>query len=166
MIKPRLGKDVLIGKNVQFGEDVVIWNFVIIGDNTRIDDGTIISSFVDIGKNVSIGKNCSIQAHVTISNECKIGDNVFIGPNSSILNDKFPQNELLTPPIIENNVIIGGCSSILPNIKINANSVVAAGSTVTKDVAAETVVKGIPARYMMTKKEYQEKKLDFLKKKR
>ena len=69
----------------------------------------------------------------------------------------FPKSKLLTPPIIENNVVIGGCSIILPNIKINTNSVIAAGSIVTKDVISGTVVKGTHAKKMMTKNEYQKK---------
>jgi len=158
-----MGKGVIIGKNVQFGENVVIWNYVVIGDNTQIGDMTCIGSFCDIGKNVFIGKNCNIQAHVTISNGCKIGNNVFIAPNSSILNDKFPISKPLTPPIVKDNVIIGGGSVILPNITISEKSVVAAGSVVTKDVAPETVVKGIPAKPTMTRKEYETKKKAFIK---
>jgi acetyltransferase-like isoleucine patch superfamily enzyme len=162
MFKPKTGKGVIIGEHVQFGKDVVIWNYVVIGDNTRIGDGTRIGSFCDIGKNVIIGKNCIIQAHVTISNECKLGDNVFIGPNSSLLNDKFPHSRCLTPSIIEDNVVIGGCVTILPNVTISKNSVIAAGSVVTKDVPPETVVKGIPAKLMMTRQEYEIKRKAFI----
>ncbi|MCK4482417.1 N-acetyltransferase [Candidatus Bathyarchaeota archaeon] len=163
MQKVKLGKGVIIGENVQFGEDVVVWNYVIIGDNTKIDDGTHVGSFCDVGKNVMIGKNCNVQAHVTISNGCRIGNNVFIAPNSSILNDRFPQSEPITPPIIEDDAIIGGCVVILPNTTIGKRSVVAAGSVVTKDVAPEMVVKGVPAKPMMTRKEYAAKKKVFTK---
>jgi acetyltransferase-like isoleucine patch superfamily enzyme len=162
MAIPRKGRGVIIGKNVQFGKDVVIWNYVVIGDNTKIGDGTKIGSFCDIGKDVIIGKNCIIQAHVTISNECQLGDNVFIGPNSSLLNDKFPHSRCLTPSIIKDNVIIGGCVTILPNVTVNKNSVVAAGSVVTKDVPPETVVKGVPAEIMMTKAQYITKRRKFI----
>lgn len=162
MSTPQKGKGVIIGKNVEFGKDVAIWNYVVIGDNTKIGDGTRIGSFCDIGKNVVIGKNCIIQAHVTISNECKLGDNIFIGPNSSLLNDKFPHSRCLTPSIIEDNVIIGGCVTILPNVTVHKNSVVAAGSVVTKDVPSNTVVKGIPAKPMMTKQEYEAKRKAFI----
>lgn len=164
MQKPKLGKGVITGKKVQFGKNVTVWNYVVIGDNTKIGDGTRIGSFCDIGKNVIIGKNCNIQTHVTISNECKIGNNVFIAPNSTILNDKFPVSEPLTPPNIKDDVIIGGCSVILPNITIGEKAVIAAGSVVTKNVAPETVVKGIPAKPMMTRKEYETKKKLFLSK--
>lgn len=164
MPKPKMGKGVIVGKKVLFGEKVIVWNYVVIGDNTRIGDGTRIGSFCDIGKVVSIGKNCNIQTHVTISNGCKIGNNVFIAPNSTLLNDKFPVSERLTPPIIKDNAIVGGCAVILPGVTIGEDAVVAAGSVVTKDVAAKTVVKGVPAKPVMTRKEYEAKKKSYVEK--
>jgi acetyltransferase-like isoleucine patch superfamily enzyme len=162
MAEPRIGKGVIIGGNVHFGKDIVIWNYVVIGDNTKIGDGTRVGSFCDIGKDVIVGKNCIVQAHVTISNECRLGNNVFIGPNSSLLNDKFPHSKCLTPSIIEDNVIVGGCVTILPNVTIGKDSVIAAGSVVTKDVPRETVVKGVAAERMMTRKEYDSKREEFI----
>ena len=159
---PKMGIGVIVGKNVQFGRDVTIWNYVVIGDNTRVGDGTRIGSFCDIGRNVVIGKNCIIQAHVTISNECQIGDNVFIGPNTSLLNDKFPHSKCLTPSVIKDNVVIGGCVTVLPNVTVHENAVVAAGSVVTRDVPPNTVVKGVPAKPMMTRQEYETKRKKFI----
>jgi len=161
MSTPKMGEGVVVGKNVYFGKNVVIWNFVVIGDNARIGDGTRIGSFCDIGKGVVIGKNCNIQTHVIISNGCVIGDNVFMAPNSTLLNDKFPVSEHLTPPTIKDNVIIGGCSVILPNVTINEDAVVAAASVVTRDVAKGMVVKGTPAKPTMTRAEYEAKKKVF-----
>jgi len=163
MSKPKIGTGLIIGKNVQFGKNVTIWNYVVIGDDTKIGDGARIGSFCDIGKKVIIGKNCIIQAHVTISSECKLGDNIFIGPNSSLLNDKFPHSKCLTPSIIRDNVVIGGCVTILPSITVGENSVIAAGSVVTKNIPPETVVKGIPAERMMTRREYEMKRKAFIK---
>jgi maltose O-acetyltransferase len=68
----------------------------------------------------------------------------------------------LTPSIIEDNVIVGGCVTILPNVTVNKDSVIAAGSVVTKDVPKETVVKGVPAETMMTRKEYEAKRTQFI----
>jgi acetyltransferase-like isoleucine patch superfamily enzyme len=164
MSKPKVGQGVIVGKNVVFGENVVVWNYVVIGDNTKIGSETRIGSFCDIGKDVILGKNCNIQTHVTISNSCTVGDNVFIAPNSTLLNDKFPVSECLTPPIIEDDAVIGGCVAILPNVKVGKGAVVAAGSVVTKDVPPGTVVKDVPAIPVMTKKEYDEKKKAFVEK--
>lgn len=164
--KPKTGLGVIIGKNVEFGREVTIWNYVVIGDNTRIGSRTRIGSFCDIGRNVVIGSNCIIQAHVTISNECKIGNDVFIGPNTSLLNDRFPHSRCLTPSIVEDDVVIGGCVTILPNVIIHEKAVVAAGSVVTRDVPPRTVVKGIPAKPMMTREEYETKRMKFIKARR
>jgi acetyltransferase-like isoleucine patch superfamily enzyme len=163
MSRPRLGKGVIAGEKVEFGEDVVIWNYVVIGDKTRIGDETCVGSFCDIGKDVVIGKNCNIQAHVTISNGCKIGNNVFIAPNSSLLNDRYPVSSKLTPPIVRYHVVIGGGTTILPGVTINEDSAVAAGSVVTKDVPKRVVVKGVPAEKVMTIEEYRAKRETFIK---
>jgi len=165
MQQPKTGKGVIIGANVQFGRDVVVWNYVVIGDNTKIGDGTCIGSFVDIGKNVVIGKNCNIQAHVTVSNECILGDNVFIAPNSSLLNDKYPKSSLLTSPVVKDNVVIGGVT-VLPDVVLGENSVIGGGSLVTKNVPAGKVLMGVPAKEVMTKKQYEAKREAFIKEKK
>lgn len=159
---PKKGEGVIVGKDVQLGDDITIWNYVVIGDRTKIGDGARLGSFCDIGKDVVIGRNCNIQAHVTISNECKLGDKVFIGPNTTLLNDRFPDSERLRPAIIESNAIIGGCVTILPDVTVGKNSVIAAGSVVTKDVPSHTVVKGLPATPMMTRKTYEKKRKDYI----
>jgi UDP-2-acetamido-3-amino-2,3-dideoxy-glucuronate N-acetyltransferase len=162
MHKPNLGVGTVIGANVQTGQNVTIWNYVVIGDNTKIGDGTIIGSFCDIGKNVTLGKNCNIQAHVTISNGCILGDDVFVAPNTSLLNDKYPKSDLLTPPKIKNNAIIGGGVTILPNVTVGEKAVVGGGSVVAKDVAPRTVVAGAPAKFVMNLDEYEAKREEFI----
>lgn len=163
MLKPKMGKGVVTGESVTFGKNVTVWNYVVIGDNAKIGDGTVIGSFCDIGKNVIIGKGCSIQAHVTISNECTIGDFVFIAPNTSLLNDKYPKSNTLTPVIVKNHAIIGGGVTILPGVTIEEDSIVGGGSVVTRDIPAKTVVMGVPARPAMTLQAYEAKRNAFLK---
>ena len=166
MATSKKGQGIITGKNVQLGENVTIWNYVVIGDNTKVGDGSLIGSFCDIGKDVVLGKNCSIQAHVTISNGCLLGDNVFIAPNSSLLNDKYPKCDFMTPPIIKNNVKIGGGVTVLPNVVIYENSVIGGGSVVSKDVPAGKVWAGCPAREVMNLEKYEAKRAAFIGSKR
>ncbi|MGD0996118.1 MAG: acyltransferase [Candidatus Bathyarchaeia archaeon] len=162
MLNPKRGTGIVTGSNVEIGKNVAIWNYVVIGDNTKIGDGTIIGSFCDIGKNVVLGKNCNIQAHVTISNGCILGNNVFIAPNSSLLNDKYPKSSFMTPPVIKDNVVIGGGVTILPDVTVGEKAVIGGGSVVTKNVPPRTVATGVPATVVMTLEEYEAKRDAFI----
>ena len=162
MLNPKKGIGIVTGADVKIGINVVIWNYVVIGDNTKIGDGTFIGSFCDIGKDVVLGKNCNIQAHVTISNGCILGDNVFIAPNSSLLNDKYPKSLFLTPPVIKDNVVIGGGVTILPDVTIGEKAVIGGGSVVTKNVPPRTVSAGDPAKIVMALEYYEAKRDAFI----
>ncbi|KAA1181932.1 sugar O-acetyltransferase [Paenibacillus sp. B2(2019)] len=110
--------------------------------------------YTDFGKNITVGKNvffntgCSFQDRGGIN----IGDGTMIGMNVTIatLNHGLPlETRNVTypsPVIIGDNVWIGSNATILPGVKIGDNSVVAAGAVVTKDVPANTVVAGVPAK--------------------
>ena len=83
-----------------------------------------------------------------------ICDNVLIGPNVSLVSENHPidptqRKSLIGKPIvIKNNAWIGASATILPGITVGENSIVAAGSIVTKDVPDNTMVAGNPAKYM------------------
>jgi acetyltransferase-like isoleucine patch superfamily enzyme len=87
---------------------------------------------------------------------------VFIAPNSSLLNDKYPRSNLLTAPIVKDKVVIGGGVTILPSVILGENSVIGAGSVVTKNVRRGKVLMGVPAKEIMTKEEYEAKRESFL----
>lgn len=110
----------------------------------------------DYGCNIHIGDNFFANFNLTILDEAevRIGDNVFIGPNVSMYTACHPLNpeerntgvEWAEPITIGNNVWIGGSATILPGITIGDNAVIGAGSVVTRDVEANTVVVGNPAK--------------------
>ncbi len=110
----------------------------------------------DYGCNIHIGNNFFANFNLTILDEAPvtIGDNVFIGPNVSIYTACHPIEanvrntgvEWAEPVTIGNSVWIGGSATILPGVTIGDNCVIGAGSVVTKDVPANTVVGGNPAR--------------------
>jgi acetyltransferase-like isoleucine patch superfamily enzyme len=145
--------------NVQVGKEVKIYNFVN-AYGCSIDDGSKIGSFVEIQKGVRVGKNCKISSHTFICEGVIIRDGVFVGHNVSFINDKFPravnadgslQTEAdwqLIETIVEERASIGTGSTIMGGITIGRNAIVGAGSVVTKDVPANAVVAGNPARVL------------------
>ncbi|MGL4337403.1 MAG: sugar O-acetyltransferase [Turicibacter sp.] len=111
--------------------------------------------YCDLGYNIHVGNNFYSGYNCTILDmaEVRIGDNCMLAPNVSIYtagHSLDPQNRTKSgygsSVIIGNDVWIGGNSVILPGVEIGDNSVVAGGSVVTKDIPANVVVAGNPAK--------------------
>lgn len=110
--------------------------------------------YIDYGKPVNIGKRCFIQQCCTFFGRggITIGNDVFIGPKVNLItinHDPDPDNRSATygrPIVIEDKVWIGINSTVLPGVRIGYGAIVGAGSVVTKDVPAMTIVAGNPAR--------------------
>ena len=108
----------------------------------------------DCGKNIHIGENVFINANCVMQDQggVYIGDNAFIGHNVCILtlnHDFDPEkraNLYPNPVHIGNSAWLGSNATILPGITIGDGAVVAAGAVVTKDVPANTIVAGVPAK--------------------
>jgi maltose O-acetyltransferase len=108
------------------------------------------------GQNIHIGDHVYLNVLCTIldCNEVHIGHNVMIGPAVQIYTAAHmlqaePRNrgwEEAKPIVIEDNVWLGGAAVLLPGVRIGQNSVVGAGSVVTRNVPPDTVVAGNPAR--------------------
>jgi UDP-2-acetamido-3-amino-2,3-dideoxy-glucuronate N-acetyltransferase len=144
-------------------ETAIIDIGAIIGINTKIWHFTHICSKAKIGKNVTIGQNCYIDNNVIIGDNCKIQNNVsiydgviiknnvFIGPSVVFTNDLYPKSHHHNgwekkKTIIENNVSIGANCTIICNNTIHENSLIGAGSVVTKDISANYLAYGNPAK--------------------
>lgn len=146
-----------IAPDVKLGKGVRIFNFVNMY-GCEVDDDSKIGAFVEIQKGVKIGKNCKISSHTFICEGVTIEDNVFVGHNVSFINDKLPratnpdgsmQSEAdwkVTPTIVRKGASIGTSATILCGVTIGENAIIGAGSVVTKDVPANTIVAGVPAR--------------------
>lgn len=152
-----IANDVKLGKNVNIFDFVNLYGCEI-GDNSKI------GSFVEIQKGAKIGSNCKISSHTFVCEGVNIDDNVFVGHNVTFINDKYPRSttangQLQTendwvciPTLIRRGASIGSGATILCGITIGENAIIGAGSVVTKDVPANTIVAGNPAR-MMKKRE-------------
>ncbi len=148
---------ICIAPDVKLGEHVKLSRFINlygceIGDNTKV------GAFVEIQKNARVGKNCKISSHTFICEGVDIEDGVFIGHSVTFINDSYPRavtpdGELQTEQdwavertVVKRGASIGSGSTILSNVVIGENAIVGAGSVVTKDVPANAIVAGNPAK--------------------
>ena len=121
--------------------------------------------YTDFGKNITVGKNVFINAccHFQDQGGITLGDNCLVGHNVvfATLNHGFAPEErqsmLPAPIVVERNVWIGSNSTILQGVTIGDNSIIAAGSVVTKDVPANAIVAGVPARFIRSISPEEEK---------
>src|SRR5678809_1225199 len=141
--------DVKLGAGVKiFQPDLVNLYGCSIGADTKI------GAFVEIQKNAAIGARRKISSHSFICEGVTLEDEVFVGHNVTFINDRFPrattgdgklQTEsdwVCVPTLVKRGASIGSSATILCGITIGEGAIIGAGSVVTKDVAAHTVVAG------------------------
>jgi acetyltransferase-like isoleucine patch superfamily enzyme len=147
-----IAPDVKLGKGVKLSKFINMYGCTI-GDDTKI------GAFVEIQKNASVGRRCKISSHTFVCEGVTIEDNVFIGHGVMFINDIYPRatanGELQTEAdwkvertVIKNGASIGTGATILANVTIGENAIVGAGSVVTKNVPANTIVAGNPAKVL------------------
>jgi acetyltransferase-like isoleucine patch superfamily enzyme len=148
-----------IAPSVKLGKDVKLSSFINLY-GCEIGDETKIGAFVEVQKNARVGRCCKISSHTFVCEGVDIEDNVFIGHNVAFINDTYPRAATATGGLqteadwkVEKTVVrkgasIGSGCTILSKITIGENAIVGAGSVVTKDVPANAIVAGNPARVL------------------
>lgn len=112
--------------------------------------------YTDFGKNIRIGEDvfinacCHFQDHggITIGDGCQIGHNVVFATLNHELAPERRKTTRPAPIVLGRNVWVGSNATILQGVTIGDNAVVAAGAVVNKDVAPNTVVGGVPAKFI------------------
>lgn len=145
-----------VGDGLRTGHHAIIREENKIGNNFCLWSNSIVDYGCKIGNNVKIHCNCYIAQFTTIE------DDVFIGPGTVTCNDLHPgckkSRECLRGPVIKRGARIGANVTILPYVKIGQNSLIGAGSVVTKDIPADLVACGNPARVVRKVNEVKCKK--------
>lgn len=148
-----------IAPDVKLGKDVRLSKFINLY-GCEVGDETKIGAFVEIQKNAHIGRRCKISSHTFICEGVTIEDNVFVGHGVTFINDSYPRATTLDGALqteedwkVETTVVkrgasIGSGSTILSNVSIGENSIVGAGSVVTRNVPPNVIVAGNPARML------------------
>jgi acetyltransferase-like isoleucine patch superfamily enzyme len=134
--------------DVDIGDDTIVRDFVNLY-GCRIGKGCRIAAYAEIQRGVTIGDRCKVEAFAFIPSGVTIEDEVFIGPHVCFTNDRIPKavgDWEITPTLVRKGASVGANSTIICGVTIGENALVGAGSVVTKDVPANTVVAGNPAK--------------------
>jgi UDP-2-acetamido-3-amino-2,3-dideoxy-glucuronate N-acetyltransferase len=148
-----------IAPDVKLGENVKIYAFVNLY-GCEIGDESRVGTFVEIQKGAKIGKRVKVSSHTFICEGVTIEDEVFIGHGVMFINDKYPRATTETgepqsasdwvcvPTLVKKRASIGSNATILCGVTIGEGAIVGAGSVVTKNIPAWTIVAGNPARVL------------------
>ncbi|WP_434931427.1 WxcM-like domain-containing protein [Shewanella sp. HL-SH5] len=133
-----------IGNNTNVWQFCVVLPGAVIGSNCNVCANSLIENDVIIGDNVTI------KSGVQIWDGIHVEDNVFIGPNVTFTNDKRPRSKVYPDAylktVVKKGSSIGANATILPGITIGENSMVGAGSVVTRNIPDNAIVMGNPAK--------------------
>lgn len=141
-------------QSTNIGADTTVWQFCVILKEAVIGRNCNINCQVFIENDVIIGDHVTIKPGVQIWDGLRIEDNVFIGPNVTFTNDRYPRSkqypEEFQQTRIKNGASIGANATVLGGVTIGENALIGAGSVVTKDVPANELWVGNPARKIKT----------------
>lgn len=139
-----------ICESVNVGAGTRIWAFAHVLPGARIGIDCNICDGVFIENDVIVGDRVTIKSGVQLWDGIRLGDDVFVGPNATFTNDPFPRSrQWLSSTVtttVESGASIGANATILPGVTVGSGAMVGAGSVVTKDVPANAIVYGNPAR--------------------
>jgi len=132
------------------GADTFVWQFSVILKGAQIGKKCNVNCLVFIENDVIIGNEVTIKSGVQIWDGIRIYDNVFIGPNVTFTNDRYPRSKQypkeFQQTIINKGASIGANATVLGGVTIGENALIGAGSVVTKDVPANELWVGNPAK--------------------
>ena len=141
-------------EDCQIGEDTIVRDYVNLY-GCKIGRACKIAAYVEIQRGVTIGDRCKVEAFAFIPSGVTIEDEVFIGPHACFTNDRVPKavgDWEVTQTHVKKGASIGANATIICGVTIGEDALVGAGAVVTKDVPANAVVIGTPARILRSRR--------------
>jgi UDP-2-acetamido-3-amino-2,3-dideoxy-glucuronate N-acetyltransferase len=155
---PRIHATADVAASAQIAEGAAIWHYAQVREDCVIGENVIIGRGAYVGNGVRVGANSKIQNYALVYEPAVLEDGVFIGPGVILTNDEYPRavnpdgsqksgsDWEATGVTIRRGASIGAGSICVAPVEIGAWALVAAGSTVTKNVPAFALVAGVPAK--------------------
>ena len=157
-VLPMSGSDVrvhptaIVEAGAEVGAGSTVWHHAHVRDGARIGCDCVIGKNVYVDTGTAVGDRCKLQNNVNVYQGVYIGDDVFVGPGATFTNDRVPRAFNADWQVVETHVhdgaSIGANATIVCGVTLGRYSMIAAGATVTGDVAAHQLVAGIPARHL------------------
>jgi acetyltransferase-like isoleucine patch superfamily enzyme len=148
---PRVHETAIVEGGATIGEGTSVWH------HSHVRSGAVLGADCVLGKNVYVdadvvvGDRCKLQNNVSVYHGVTIGNDVFVGPAVTFTNDLVPRafnaDWRVTPTAVHDGASIGANATIVCGTTLGEYCMVAAGATVTRDVAPYELVRGTPARH-------------------
>jgi len=147
-----------VDASAHIAQGVTIWHYAQVREDCFVGENVVIGRGVYLGNGVQIGSDCKIQNYSLIYEPSVLEAGVFIGPGVILTNDQYPRavnpdgsqksasDWEATGVTVREGASIGAGSICIAPIEIGAWALVAAGSTVTRNVPAFALMAGVPAK--------------------
>ncbi len=142
----------IVEDGAHVGAGTSVWHHAHVRAGSHIGTDCVIGKNVYIDTQAVVGDRCKLQNNVSVYHGVYLGDDVFVGPSATFTNDLVPRAFNTNWKIVETHVMngasIGANATVVCGTTLGEYSMVAAGATVTRDVAAHQLVAGTPARHL------------------
>jgi acetyltransferase-like isoleucine patch superfamily enzyme len=154
MLQPdiRVHPTAIVEDGADIGDGTSVWHHAHVREGAKVGSNCVIGKNVYVDTQAVVGDRCKLQNNVSVYHGVHIGDDVFVGPSATFTNDLVPRAFNADWQVVETQVhdgaSIGANATIVCGVTLGEYSMVAAGATVTHDVAAHQLVAGTPARHL------------------